>query len=471
MEDNMNEGKLNKILEEKMVEDYFKNYKTQMSVFEKSMVAKAVGGLSEHHYIQLGKQLDQWKFYESMHEANGSLNTLGELPKVALDVITATMSNSVLPVIASTQAIDQQKSIIWFKNVQALDSKGNMVAGDKLVDPRTGVKTPKGYSSNEVVGEIGATGNGILTNFAFSVNGGQSIRSQFITIRLASGGTVIARDFEGKGQLLGSGVSGTVDYVTGAIVVDFAVAPALADNILVDYQQNLEEMADIPRISSFLDSTSIEAKAYALKSVMGMFQMFALKKAIGDSALDDMTLDLTREINSEVGGDMISKYVANAQGLTTFSKAVPTAISEKQHRESYAFRMADAEDVMMGNVGRGAVKVMIVGRSHGALVRGLDGFQSLSDGGSLGAHIMGIYKGVTYVRVPEASLLGADAGIGLYTGASALESAGVYAPFMPLTIQDAPLGPNPLTQQKVGAHMAGTKVVVGGYATKFNLVP
>ncbi|PJF38144.1 MAG: hypothetical protein CUN55_18505, partial [Phototrophicales bacterium] len=159
------------------------------------------------------------------------------------------------------------------------------------------------------------------------------------------------------------------------------------------------------------------------------------KKAIGDSALDDMTLELTREINAEVGGDLIAKYVASAVGTTTFSKTVPTAISEKQHRESYAFRMADAEDVMMSNAGRGAIKVMIVGRSHGALVRGLDGFQLLSDGGSLGAHIFGIYKGVTYIRVPEQALLDANAGIGLYTGASALESAGVYAPFMPLTIK------------------------------------
>ena len=126
---------------------------------------------------------------------------------------------------------------------------------------------------------------------------------------------------------------------------------------------------------------------------------------------------------------------------------------------------------MMGNVGRGAIKVMIVGRDHGAFVRGLDGFQSLSDGGSLGAHILGIYKGVTYVRVPEQALLDTNAGIGLYTGAGALESAGVYAPFMPLTIQNAPLGPKPLNQQTFGIHIAGTAVGVAGYATRFNLVP
>lgn len=454
----------------RLAEGYFKKYKTYMQSFEKSLVSKAMD-LQEHHLVQLGKQLDQWGEYKDMCEANGSLNTLGELPKVALDVITATMSNTILPVIASTQVIEAQKSIIWFKNVKALDSKGNIVAGDKLVDPRTGTKTPSGYASNEVVGEVvvdPTTAAQVV--YAFAVNGGESIRSQFIKVYLDSDNSIFAKDFDGSGLLFGNGMSGTVNYDTGAISVTLAADPLGADKILVDYQQNLEEMTDIRRITSVLESTDIEAKAYALKSVMGMFQLFALKKQFGDSALDDMTMDLTREINAEIGGDFIRKYTANAVGVTQFSLTIPANISEKQHREAYAFRMADAESEMIGNVGRGTVKVMIVGREHAALVRGLDGFQLLSDGNSLGAHIFGTYKGITYVRVPEQALLDAKAGIGLYTGSSALESAGVYAPFMPLTIQASPLGPNPLTDQKVAATMAGTKVVVPGYATKFNLV-
>jgi hypothetical protein len=113
---------------------------------------------------------------------------------------------------------------------------------------------------------------------------------------------------------------------------------------------------------------------------------------------------------------------------------------------------------------------MIVGREHAALVRGLDGFNLLSDSNSLGAHVFGSYRGVTYVRVPEENLLAAKKGIGLYTGSSPLESAGVYAPYMPLTIQDSSLSPNPLNQQKVAATMAATKVVVPQYAVRFDVV-
>lgn len=459
----------------RLAEQYFSKYKKHMQAFEKSLVSKAMT-ISEHHLVQLGKQLDAFKLYESLCEANGSLNTLGELPKVALDVITATMSNSILPVIASTQTIEAQKQLVYFKNIRAEDTKGNLTAQQVITDPRKVKVTPSGYASNFVSAYVAAAGDGTLKHFAFSV--AQPVRSQFIKIYLAATPSIYGIDVgpqngqaSNMGTILGNGVSGTVNYDTGAFDINFAVAPANLANILLDYQVNLESATDLPRITSFLDNTTIEAKAYALKSVMGMFQQFALKKQFGDSALDDMTMDLTREVNAEIGGDFIRQYSASAVGTTQFSLTVPSGVSEKLYREAYAFRMADAEATLIGNAGRGTVKVMIVGLQHAALVRGLDGFQLLSDGNSLGAHIFGMYKGVTYVRVPEQALLDSKAGIGLYTGASPLESAGVYAPFMPLVItQTQNLSPNPLNEQKAAATMCGTKVVVPQYATNFNLV-
>lgn len=466
----MTPEEMSKLQEEGQMDHYFKKYKKQIQVFEKSLVGKAVN-LTDHHKIQLGKMLDNWAVYEKLSEANGSLNTLGELPKVALDVITATMSNSILPVVATTQTISSQKSIIWFKNIIARDSKGNITDGDTLIDARTGTKTPSGYASGEVIGEDGvATTTAAQLSYTFNVNGGESIRRQSVRVYLESDPTIQARDFEGKGVLFGSGgIEGTIDYLAGEITVNLAADPGGADAIKVDYLQNLEEMTDVPKLSHFLDSTDVSAKPYALKSVMGIFQMFELRQRIGDSALQDVATDLTREINNEIGGDFIRQYQAVAQGATQFNLAAPSGVSERDHRLSYAFRMADAEADLISRAGRGTVKVMIVGREHAAVVRGLDGFNLLSDSNSLGAHVFGTYKGVTYVRVPEEALMAAKRGVGLYTGSSPLESAGVYAPYMPLTIQDSPLSPNPLTSQKVAASMAATKVVVPQYAVNFNV--
>jgi len=467
----INEDQLNE-QNTRLAEGYWKKYKPQMKSLENGLVNKAMN-LTEHHMAQLGMQLDQWGHYTKMMEANGSLNTLGELPSVALDVITATMSESILPVIASTQTIKSQNSLIWFKDIVALDSKGNVTAGDKLVQPDKGVKTPKGYASAQVTGEVAGAGDGIAKAFTLTLNGGQSVRRQNVRVYLASTPAIFCKDFEGKGKAYGDGCSATIDYAGGIVQVTFDVAPANLDNILVDYVQNMEEMTDVRRLSSQLRSDNIVAVPYALKGVSGMFQMFELRNTFGDSALQDMTDDLVRGINSEIGGDLISKYKANALGTTTFTDynpAVNTGVSETDYIESYSFRRSEAESVIMSNTGRGVIKVVIAGHYHCAKVRGMKGFNLLNDGGSIGSHIFGTHKGVTYVRVPDELLLGKNAGLGIFTGAKPLESAGVYAPYMPLTIGQAPLGPNPLTDQKVAASMAGTKAVVAGYVTNFNIV-
>jgi hypothetical protein len=472
-EENLNEENSN------LAEGYFKKYRKQVESFEKGLVSKAVG-TQPHHIVQLGKQLDQWNEYKGMHEANGSLNNLGDLPRVAMDVISATMGNSILPVISSTQAIENQKGIIYFKNIRAESTKGNLSQGEKVVDPRTGVKTPKGYASNKVEQlQVGA-GDGAASSMSAALN--QPIRREFLKITTEDA-NIFGEDVgprgadQNVGTILGAGVSGTINYATGALALTFAAPLANGVKVFASFQVNLEDAADIPRMTSFLDSTIIEAHAYALKSVVGMFQQFALKKQFGDSYLDDLVVDLTKEINAELGGDMISKYsqsfASGGGSATTFSKALPSgaAYTEKMYRENYALRLGEVETKMIESSGRGTVKVMIVGRNHAAFVRNLEGFNVLSDGATLGCHIFGTYKGIVYVRVPEEQLLGSDEGIALYSGASALESAGVYAPFMPLTIVNKPAGgANPLLDQTVGATMAGLKVVVPAFIQKLDLV-
>lgn len=467
---------INEADDTQLVDGFFKKYRKQVESFEKSLVAKAVG-VQPHHIVQLGKQLDQWENYRGIMEASGSLNSLGDLPRVAIDVITATMGNSVLPVIASTQAMNAQKGIIYFKNLRAENTKGNLSAGQKVIDPKTGVVTPKGYASNKIIGEEVVTTVAAQVAYAFSFGG--PVRKEFTKFSTDIAG-VFGEDVGPRGSdmnigtILGAGMSGTINYTTGAVSIVFAADPTVGKKVFAEYQVNLEESADIPKMSSFLDSTMIEAHAYALKSVVGMFQQFALKQQFGDSYLDDLTLDLTKEINAEVGGDMISMYKAAFSGTpVTFSKALPVgaAYTEKQYRENYALKLSEVETKMIEASGRGTVKIMIVGRGHAAFVRNMEGFKVLSDGASLGCHIFGEYNGVVYVRCPEESIMPSDEAIALYSGSSALESAGVYAPFMPLTIANKPAGgANPLLDQTVGATMAGLKVVVPQFIQKLNLV-
>jgi hypothetical protein len=461
---------------EQLADGYRKKYATHVEALENSLLNK-VEGVNEFHIVQLGKQLDAFSMYSKICEANGTLNNLGTLPRIAFDVITATMGQSIIPMIASVQAIQSQKGIVHFKNVAAFETAGNLSAGESIVDPRTGTKTPSGYSSNIVENAVVGTGDGTETSFSATLDPKPS-RSQFLSVAVDGQASIKAEDMGPKGgdksigQIYGQGVHGTVNYKTGIIDLEFAVAPLAGNDILVSYQQNLEDAEDIRKIESYWDSQEIEARVYALKATIGMLQAFTLQKEYGESAMDELSKDLVRAVNMEIGGDLIRKLRNEAVGSTTFSKTPLTGTSLFEHKMTYVNSIYDADSTMIGNAGRGKISVVVAGREHCALVASLPGFQSLSDGRTLGAHVFGKYNDIVYIRVPEDNLIGgAGKGIGLFKGDNPFEAACVYSPFMPLALtSDLPELRNPLVSQKAAATMAGVNVLVPQYATHLNVV-
>lgn len=460
---------------EQMAEGYFKKYRKQCEALDKSLLGK-VESIGSHHYVQLGKQLDMFETYRKICEVNGTLNNLGQLPKIAFDVIPAVMGQLPIGVIASVQAIESQKGFVHFKNVVSRTTKGNVTDGEVLVDPRSGEKPIQGLSSNKMI-ETVATGDGTERDFTTILTAKPS-RAQFL--KIVANGQVIGEDvgpaYQGAqsiGRVFGMGVSGTVNYMTGELILHFAAAPANAAVVKAEYQQNLELADDLPKIESFWDSKPIEAHVYALKSTMGMLQSFTLQKQYGESALEEQTKDLVRAINNEIFGDLLSKLVGSAQGSMTFYRKGGSGVSAFEQKMTYLDRLEDANANMVGNAGRGTISVMVVGRSHAATVASIQGFEKLSDGKSLGAHIYGKLNGVTYIRVPvDGQIGGAYKGIGIYKGDSPFDAAAVYSPFMPLAMtNDLPEMKNPLVTQKAAATMAGVEVLVDKYVTSFDVSP
>jgi hypothetical protein len=470
----MNEENLNKEMERKADEGFAK-YREQVEALESKSVLSKARSISEADVVALTKQLDNWKLYEAWCNETGNINKLGNLPNIALDVITAVYGTSPLAAVASVQPIEEMHGLVYFKQLLFENAKGNMSAGEVGTDPRTGSKTPSGYASNSVEGEVLDTANGVLTNFT-GVLAAKPIILQSLVVTVQDDAAVYCEDVGVRGSdsnvgtLLGSGVSGTINYITGAIELDFAVAPADTKEIYLSYQENYELNSDIPKISSFMDSKQVKAKVYALKGTMGMIQSFAMQKRWGKSLDEDVAMDIVAEINKEIFGDVIAKLKGAAQGTTAFSRTLPTGVGKNEHFESFKYSINDAESVMIGNAGRGGVNVIIAGRNMCALLQGLRDFELLSDAQTLGPHIFGKYRGRIVIRVPEEALLAADNGIALFKGQSVFEAACSYSPYMPLATTDAiPEAPNPLVNQRAAATVAAVESLVPQFATNLNV--
>jgi len=448
---------------EQEAEILYERYRPQMDLFEKSIVAQLRGGLQPYDVYALGKQLEAFDVYKQICEEDGNVNQLGRIPDIAYDVITVAYGTSVIPVIASVQPVDDERGTVYFKNVKAGTTKGAVTEGETLASPTSGATTPSGYASNYIEGEVVGTGDTAGTT-TFSATLAQApVRSQTVKVTVSGVANVFGQD-DGNGNIIGAGVSGTIDYTTGAITLNFLNAPPAGAQILVSYQTNYELAEDIPSISTFWDSTSIMARVYALKGTIGMLQSFGMRKRFGIVAEDELAKDLVAEINAEVGGDLIRKLNANAPGSVTWSKTPPAGVSYYEHKQTFKDALADVESTLVGQAGRGVISTLIAGRNVAAVIQTLPGFTKLTDGSTIGAHIFGTLDGMTVVRVTDASVLDPNRAIAIYKGANPFEAAGVYAPYMPLTVTTTlPAGKNPLGNQRAAAVWAGVEVLVQNF--------
>lgn len=453
-------------------------YRDQMDALEASPLRRARGGsLDLMDYYSLGKQLEQFESMQRTLTEEGSVNSLGKLPNIAFDVITAVQGVSILPVISSTQPIEEQQGIIYFKNVKAVSTKGNMTANETLVDPRTGVKTPQKYASNFLEQESVATGDGTTTSFTATL-AKSPVQTQTTVVALSSDPNVTAMDIGAKdsnpdvGRLYGSGVWGEVNYKTGAIALTFSTAPAADTDILVSYQENYEEAEELPRIRTFFDSKSVQAEVFTLAGNMGLLESYGMKKRFGLLQEQELTKDLVVEMNKEIGGRAIRSLYVNATGATTtWYKKPQSGVSYADHKLSFKDSLAEVEGVLVGNTQRGTVSTIIAGLKVCEVISTLPGFRKLTDGNNLGAHIYGSLDNVTVIRCPEAAIMPANEAICIWNGVGGFESALVYAPFMPLITTEAVTNyGNPLQSQKAAAVWSAIDVVVPGFIAKLQIV-
>ena len=164
---------------EKEAERLYDKWRKQMDILEKSVLCKHRGGLQAHDVFALGKQLEAYQAYQEMCEEDGNVNQLGQIPKVAYDVITATYGLSVLPIIASVQPIDEERGNVYFKNIRTTSVKGSQGSAPSIItDPRSQVVTPSGYASDYISAEVLVNTGGSPTTSASGTLDALPVRSE-----------------------------------------------------------------------------------------------------------------------------------------------------------------------------------------------------------------------------------------------------------------------------------------------------
>jgi hypothetical protein len=398
---------------------------------------------------------------------------------VAFDVITVAYGTAPISAIASVQPIDEERGTVYFKNVIAQTTRGNITAGAKIARADAAPEAfPLGYASDQITETVAVLANPTLSYAGAVTAAGLPLRPFKTTVTWTDQhGVHTLEDSRGDGTLAGVGGDfGTINYTTGAITVTLGSAPGSlysGNPIAVTYATDFAQQTEIPKILMRLTTKSVTARVWALKDTIGLEQSYALRRRFGLIAEDEVATELVSAINSEITRTLISIIDANSQGpAVSFNRTPPPGVSFFEHKQTFKDVLSQAESTILGNAGRGMISSMIAGRDAAAIIGTLPGFVKLSDGSTIGPHIYGTLDGATVVRVPYDGVLNTNKVLLMYKGTSPFEAPAVYAPYMPLVVTTAlPTGANPLLNQKAAAVWAAVECLVPNFITTLNVIP
>lgn len=455
--------------EAQKLEIYSEVFKDQFGQFAGSTRAK-VKGINEHDLYILGETLAEQKRLQ-LAEGN-SFSQLGILPNIALDVLTAVAGDSVIPYFASEQMLPDLQGTVYFEDVYATSARGNIEEGDVLTRATgTPDKYPQGFAGEMVYNEECGTAKNddADTEYEFTL-AHVPVRPQFIKIRC---GNLVATD-DDKGNLIGNGIYGTIDYVTGAVVLKLATKVAEETKIYADYAQNFE-LTELPSIQNKLNSKMIKATTFALQTDTSVLNAEVMNRRFGLDMKKRAQTILEEQILNEVTNDMLQKVVAGANeanvGLTQFNMTIPTGVSQQAHYQSvnYAFNVMSNKLAMAS--GKGEMPAMLASPKVCAFLATLPNFKVVGKISAF-ATVYGILDGQTVViRCPQFTGSLDNLAFGMYKGQEAYDAAAVYAPYMPLvSTLDIPVSERMLQRRSAVCTLAGMDLVVPQYVQKFGIV-
>ena len=451
---------------ERDAERYFRKYRPFVEQLENNLLLKRFKPITAWDVRALGKMLENVDDMVKMCENAGTVADLGPLPRIAKDVVTIMYGTSPLPLISSVQPMDEEIGLVYYKQVMAISSGGNLHSGDIIVSPLGDYKTPQGYANAEVTETVG-TGNGTVTTFTATTTY-HPVRPGTVSIT-AGGATAVDSNYDGN--LIGQGVSGTINYQTGAVSLTFATAPASGITVAITYWGNVEDInLGVKEINYELTAQQIRAKIYALKGMTGLFKNWQLQKRFGVSAEEELASDLVNAVNAEILGNMITKMNAKLPGTATWDATVPTNTSYFEHKQSFKDTLSYAESQMVANAKRGVISFILAGTKVASVIRTLFGWEQIYDGkGMFTAHLFGQLDGIPVIRVVDANILPPTSAIIGYKGVSEFEAPAVYAPYMPVTVTSVLPTINPLVTQRAVASWAGVEVLVNNFLYGVNI--
>ena len=507
----------------RLVESYEARYGKQFESLAKSPSFK--GNLSKNDMYNLGAQLDNYKKYESYVAENSSASSLGVLPRVALDLISATYALSIAPQLASVQTLDEAQGLIYFKKTfthgypltaqnglpalpedrwmdaegkfegdktfngawkKWLDTRGRPATGadDKLEADTLTAKNFDAITFNALKGwQSSPTAYMSERQFVIAADGEARIKYGVGNLRWNTPINVRLVNKDGKVEDIVGITAGPGQLPTFYGQVAVTAAQDGGDIVLtipsgyqggVAYDVDFEKAPDVPAIEYSLDSKVVSAEIIGLKEMLGTFKSFQFNKRFGKAASDEVLADLTGHMAMAESEKVLAAYVrcANNWKAITWNLNKPTGISEFEHRQSFLYAIQAASAAIGSRAGKGHANKLVAGYVACQYIASLPGFRLAPQTNLVGPHVYGTLEneGITVIR--SNTIVAPNEVICAYSSDnSPFEAPVVCATYMPVFLTDTmPVAENPFQTQRAIASWKAIEPVVAEFVQRIVIV-
>jgi len=316
-------------------------------------------------------------------------------PENVIRVVRLGYPNSVRGELFLEWAMETARDSIYYLSPKYTTSKRGATAGETMHE-----SDAYRYAS-EIEEESIGTGDGTITDF----NGTLSVAPvRPFAVRVFNGGVPAGVD-DGAGNMVGAGVSGSVNYDTGAISVSFTTAPANGNNILVQSYFVSED----PALYDEMGAVELQLKDY-------QFRVKQYPLMASWSKMTELLLGTTLDIDAEEAlvrsaGDELKKSLDYLAVKTAYQASLGNATvqfdtngavgeSEIDRAGSFSRAVNDASDVMFNAINRGGVTKMVGGPQSTSYVQLHGRFDGSTRQPMVGVHRIGSLDDVDMYKAP-----------------------------------------------------------------------
>lgn len=362
----------------------------------------------------------------SMNEAT-QLGDVGFFKKYAINLLSAAIPNLIAPDIVSMQPMLARIGEMRYLKVMYGSNKGGIKAGDTMFSAFQGGHGQTQYSSDVIEDEV----------VDFDLNTEGKVATAHLTWLPVVPKTVnfvvngVAIEDDGKGVLKGTGVTGTINYNSGAITLTFTATIQADADFVANYEyNNVDVPVSAPEVNFKIATTPIVAKSRKLKATYSLDASFDLTKDYGMQINNEIVTYTAAQIKHEIDGELMADLlrIANATAVT-WSKTPKDGISLRDHNETFNNKIVEASNNIFDATKLASGSFIIVGMGAANIVETLPRFRPAGVVKPVGPHLVGylgtmpVYKDPFY---PSDTFLVGWKGSGLF------DAGYLYCPYMPI---------------------------------------